>query len=197
MTEQPSLFDDPAPAQLGAVRYLPTINGLKVPTDADATIDATGTYRYRLSRTWALDKPVAELRILPWLMLNPSTADGRQDDPTIGRVNAFTYAWGYDGHVVLNLHAYRATQPADMWAAASRGVDIIGPDNDLRFALAGREVVCAWGADPRAAGRGQLVRDELVAAGCRVLHLGLTKGGHPRHPLYLPGNTTPTPWEES
>lgn len=156
---------------------------------ASAAISACGLYRYELVRTWDVQLPP-----VVFCMLNPSTADGEQDDPTIRRCVGFAKQWGYGGLVVVNLFAFRATEPRDLFKAA----DPVGPDNDaiiLGHARV-RTVVCAWGASvassPRPAlkDRAFIVRQNLDEIGA-TYHLGLTKDGHPKHPLYLSAKCSP------
>jgi hypothetical protein len=96
---------------------------------------------------------------------------------------------------VLNLFAFRATDPADLSRVASHAsVDPIGPKNDLYlFKALGTDgiVVAAWGAHKAAMTRAQSLtyRKHLWAS------LGVTKAGHPRHPLYVSGDTTLESWE--
>lgn len=159
------------------------------PVERDALLSDDGHYRYTLTRVWDHSLPV-----VVWVMLNPSIADALLDDPTIGRCVSFAKAWGYGGIVVVNLFACRATEPADIGTF----IDPIGPDNDrhLFAATAGCDVVAAWGASVphywrhRPAAVAELLRQR----GARLFHLGLTKDGHPRHPLYLRGDTQPTRW---
>lgn len=142
------------------------------------------TYRYALWREWAGGKGYAM-----FVGLNPSTADETQDDPTIRRCVAFAKAWGYAGLCMVNLFAFRATNPADMMNAA----DPVGPDNDqtLRsLAEAAGVVVAAWGVHGTYGGRHTAVRAMLPRLHC----LRLTKHGHPGHPLYLPKTLTPVEW---
>ena len=161
--------------------------------DAGADISPCGLYRYRLWRTWSA-KPDAR-RVL-FVMLNPSTADGSQDDPTLRRCVGFAHAWGYGALTVCNLFAWRATDPSELLV---RGVDRVGPENDAALALAAQDahlVVAAWGAF-----RGTTHRAPAVLAALRQRHavhaLGLTRGGDPKHPLYLPGDLKPVPWMEA
>lgn len=74
-------------------------------TEQSATISECGRYRYRLTRRFA-DGPCAT-----FVMLNPSTADETIDDPTIRRCRNFAIREGCGGLVVVNLFAYRATDP--------------------------------------------------------------------------------------
>lgn len=156
------------------------------PSVSGADISPCGRYRYRLWRTWD-----ASVRPAVFVMLNPSTADGRDDDPTIRRCIGFARGWGAGGIVVVNLYAWRATDPKELAAARTAGCDIQGPERDvhLRAAFAQTEgIVAAWGAHAlaRDAVRGVLA---LVPDSARVECLGVTREGFPRHPLYLAAAT--------
>jgi hypothetical protein len=148
------------------------------PESKSAVTSPCGKYRYRLTRTW-------DGRTLPlvWIMLNPSTADAEIDDPTIRRCVSFSKREGAGGLEVLNLFAFRATDPKALRTEA----DPIGPDNDewIREVLHPHSrVVAAWGEHGKYLGRGGAVMRDLVAAGLHVLCLG----EKPRHPLYIAGN---------
>lgn len=142
-----------------------------------ADFSPCGVYRYTLRRQWL----IGEGTVL-WVMLNPSTADASQDDPTIRRCIGFSKAWGYQGLTVANIFALRSTDPKKLLAID----DPIGPDNDTwleRLVSKGHDrVVAAWGA--RGGERGLQVA-ELLSRHADVHCLGITKGGQPRHPLYL------------
>lgn len=166
----------------------------------DAVISADGHYRYRLRRWWT-EAP----RFVRFIMLNPSIADATTDDPTIRRCVAFAQAWNYGGILVHNLYALRSTDPRVL----GRHPDPWGPQNDLHL-TGGADpqdavdlTVCAWGANPMvelrrttvAATRACEVVDLLRLNGTVPHHIGLTKAGHPRHPLYVRGDTRPAPLE--
>lgn len=113
--------------------------------------------------------------------LNPSTADEVEDDRTIQRCVNFAKRWGYGSLCMVNLFAYRATSPKAMLAHA----DPIGVDNDrwlVEFADDAAVVVAAWGASGTHLQRDQAVIRLLAG---KLSCLGRTKGGHPRHPLYV------------
>lgn len=156
-----------------------------------AKVSEDGLYRYTLGRRWGYEFGAAV-----FVMLNPSTADADVDDPTIRRCVGFAKSLGMDALHVVNLYAFRATKPADLWRAA----DPIGPEADetLRetFKAAAQEqrpVIAAWGANA-APLRAQFAVTIAHAAGCELQALGVTKDGMPRHPLYLPASASPTPW---
>lgn len=122
-------------------------------------------------------------------MLNPSTADGCTDDPTIRRCVQFSRRWGFGGLAVANLFGLRSPDPIALRAAE----DPVGPDNDTVLGALVAEaalVVAAWGAHPVAGIRAAVIRPVLGATHC----LGVTRGGHPRHPLYVPAATEPEPF---
>lgn len=156
--------------------------------DRWAVLSDDGRYRYALGRRWGT--PLADGgRRAVWVMLNPSTADAYVDDPTIRRCIGFSRGWGYDELVVVNLYAYRATDPAEL----GRAGDPFGPVNaeHIDAALADASVViAAWGAHPWAS----TVADATLAHH-RPLHcVGTTKAGHPRHPLYVRGDQALEVW---
>lgn len=142
------------------------------------------TWRYSLTRDVA---PITGEGTVAFVGLNPSTADETQDDPTIRRCIAFARSWGFARLKMLNVYAFRATDPRAMFAAA----DPIGPDNDCTIAkvVGGSDlVVCAWGV--HGADRAADMLGLIAAPHC----LGLTKHGAPRHPLYLRADTAPVPF---
>ncbi len=151
-----------------------------------AVISDCGRFRYALSR--------GRIPSLAFVMLNPSTADALVDDPTIRRCLGFARREDYAGIDVVNLYALRATNPARMLADPDR----IGPDNDLYLNLVARTAhtaVLAWGANAEPE-RAAAVIVLLRARHLNLVHLGLTKGGHPRHPLYVKGDQPLLPWED-
>jgi len=147
-----------------------------------ATFDPARIYRYTLGRLWRVDKP----RCL-FVMLNPSIGTASVDDPTIRRCVDFAQRWGCGSLEIGNLFAYRSTDPRELHKQA----DPVGPKNDevlLGLQRRAKLVVAAWGL------RGKLHhrdREVLYKIGDRgPIHcLGLTKGGQPVHPLYVPAET--------
>lgn len=174
--------------------------------DSAAVISECGLYRYRLERTWHRGAGV-----VCWIMLNPSTATAEQDDPTIRRCVSFARSWGAGGIVVVNLFAYRATDPKTLFdvfyrkqfsgpdgAVCYHNGDPVGPENDaaiLDAAIGSPAVVAAWGAHGVMMLRDAHVLDLLWGYGIRPQCLGLTKDGQPRHPLYVSGATKLVPME--
>ena len=125
---------------------------------------------------------------LCWLMLNPSTADAVNDDPTIRKVCGFTRRAGYGAAVVVNLFAWRATDPRDLRKELARAEGTRNRNAVLSAAARSDAVVCAWGATPWARAQAQRVLGWLEAhpeKRVRLLHLGAAKAGAPLHPLML------------
>lgn len=154
-----------------------------------AAFSDDGEYRYVLSRSWSDELPI---RFAAFIGLNPSTAEAHLDDPTVRKSWKWAQRWGFDGIYMLNLYSYRATSPDDMRAAA----DPVGRMNDrwISNTVEGAEVTAVipcWGAGAKLVRAEQVMR--LLPA--EKLHcLGLTKDGHPKHPLYLPNTTELQRW---
>ena len=145
------------------------------------------TWRYALWRTWNQDDGH-----LMFVGLNPSTADETKDDPTIRRCIGFARRFGYGGVYMLNIFAFRSTNPKEMRLA----LDPVGPENDwfLRMyaAQAGR-IVVAWGSHGKFLNRGAGVSQTLR----RISHLyclSVVRNGEPGHPLYLPNTAELMPY---
>lgn len=162
-----------------------------------AIISECGRYRYRLTRRTG----EAGL-IVVFVMLNPSTADAFQDDPTIRRCLSFARAAAerrdevLEAVEVLNVFPWRATDPRDLALARKRGHDIISrTDRDRAFGAIPNHAlwIVAWGAHPLAALEAPRIAHILTNPHA----LGITNGGAPRHPLYLPKAAEPFPFPAS
>lgn len=145
-------------------------------------------YRYSLTRVW---QPSGR-RVL-FVMLNPSTATEVQNDPTVERCERRARTLGFGAFQVTNIFAWRDTDPRKMRAA----VDPVGPENDAAI-LQGvdwaDQVVAGWGTHGAHMGRGDAVEALLRGAQKGASHLGLTKAGHPKHPLYIAYARQPERW---
>lgn len=127
-----------------------------------------------------------------WLMLNPSTADGTADDPTIRKCIGFASRAGYGGIEVVNLFAFRSTDP-DALLPLPEAERVGGSASDrviLDVAMRCTAIVCGWGAikkplRTRAADVVDALRHRRLYLHC----LGATKEGQPRHPLFVPYST--------
>jgi hypothetical protein len=154
-----------------------------------ATFDPDRRFRYVLGREWIPEKPACAM-----VGLNPSIADDQADDPTIRRAIAFCDRWGYGRLLVVNLFALVSTDPKRLVQVP----DPVGPEND-RFLLGAADeaslVVAVWGAGGELYGRAQAVTELLAKHPLKCL--GRTKEGHPRHPLYLRGDTALEDWRRA
>jgi hypothetical protein len=155
----------------------------------DAHFSRDGRYRYWLTRAWA------PLPSINFICFNPSTADATTDDATVRKLRTFAKRWGFGGFCLTNLFAYRSTDPRGLRAAD----DPVGPDNDrwvTAVASQASTIVVAWGAscERERALRVLALLDSIRVKPAAVCCLGLTKDGHPRHPLYMRGDTAMRPF---
>jgi len=161
--------------------------GISAETSGDAHFSPCGRYRVWLSRTFA---EVEGDGIALWIGMNPSTASALVDDPTVRRETDFTRRWGLSRYIKTNVMDYRATHPRML---LEDGVVPCSPDNipAIRdFAAEADVIVLGFGAlHPKLLHHGEAVVRALRADGRRLMCLGLTKQGLPRHPLYIAGNT--------
>lgn len=158
-----------------------------------AEFDDSRVYRYSLTRTWG---GVPFLETVPntvcWIMLNPSTADETVLDPTIRRCVRFSRAWGYDGLEVVNVYAYRSSDPKKMFRSESDGVPITNLRNRLAALSAMKAshiVVVAWGGGMKNPADVEHIFSMAEALGRPVYCLGTTATGQPNHPLYKKSTT--------
>ncbi|MCB2135029.1 MAG: DUF1643 domain-containing protein [Rhodobacteraceae bacterium] len=157
-------------------------------TRSAATYSACNAYRYSLSRDWS-----GGGRRLLYILLNPSTATEEKNDPTIERCERRARRSGFDGFAVVNLFAFRATDPQALRQVA----DPVGPGNDAAIARAAADaalILCGWGIHGAFAARDKAVCNLLARSGRPLWHLGQTRAGQPRHPLYVGYATEPQPW---
>lgn len=167
-----------------------------------AILSEGGKYRYALGRAFD-DTFFGGGQPAIFFMVNPSTADHVLEDPTLGRCISFAQAWGCSGVVVVNLFAFRTSDPSELPA---RGA--VGRHNDsiLRYALTleTKHAVIAWGNRP-----GPITRElwaerrskmqRLFGAAARTpIAFGSTQSGEPLHPLYLSKARQPSryDWDE-
>lgn len=149
------------------------------------------SYRYALTRVW---QPGGRRAL--FVMLNPSTATEMQNDPTVERCERRARALGFGAFRVCNIFAWRATDPRDMRAAS----DPVGTGNDAAILDAADwadAIICAWGTHGAHLNRGPEVEAMLRATGRELSHLGLSKAGHPKHPLYIGYATQPVVWGQA
>lgn len=154
---------------------------------ASATFSSCRRYRYVLERTWDDQLPA-----VLFIGLNPSTADERADDPTVRRCRRFAVDWGFGSLILVNLFAWRTTDPRGLIDAD----DPVGRRNDRWLDLMSTRaslIVAAWGVHGDFRGRADEVARRLLDVHC----LGMTKDGAPRHPLYMRADTQPRPFRKA
>lgn len=151
-----------------------------------AQISEDKKYRYLLIRDWSNND---SLKTVAFIGLNPSTADAENDDPTIRRCIGFAKSWGYNCLMMVNLFALRATNPSimknDPFPFGEHNYGML-TNIHSRASL----VIAAWGNHGAFKGVGF----EWANALRPLYHLGLTKSGHPKHPLYLKKDVKPQPY---
>ncbi|MEH6402829.1 MAG: DUF1643 domain-containing protein, partial [Sneathiella sp.] len=85
--------------------------------ESGAEFSDCNKYRYSLWRRWDAGPTVS------FLMLNPSTADGSSNDPTVERCHRRAVAMGFGALEVINIFGFRATDPKDL----KKAKDPVGP----------------------------------------------------------------------
>jgi len=164
---------------------------LKDDAQSTAVYSDCERYRYMLTRIW---DPEGQKAL--FIMLNPSTATEVQNDPTVERCERRARALGFGAFRVTNIFAWRDTDPRKMRAAA----DPVGPENDVTIIESCQwadQIIAAWGTHGEHFGRGPDVASLLQQTERPIHHLGLTKAGHPKHPLYISYAQQPTVWNQS
>jgi len=150
-----------------------------------AIIDETKKYRYSLWRIWDESKPK-----ITFIMLNGSTADAENDDPTLRRCIGFAQKWGYGSLEVVNLFGFRTTLPSELKSELYP----VGEENEKYIIASLRDadkVILAWGAHGKYMKQDQNVERLLKQYRPNTYCLGMTSEGYPKHPLYLKNDTVP------
>lgn len=169
---------------------------------------------------WSLSRKFEDsghyINFLPWLMLNPSKANGMQEDPTLLRVMDFSWRWGFPGCILWNIFPFRTPSPRDL---AGLVVDwdqrqawdirdsIWGNHSTIRRELVWFDaMMVAWGSQPGALGAevdawsDNLLEDIASERDVKLWCLGTTKAGDPIHPMArgkhrVPADRKPQRWE--
>ena len=152
---------------------------------SNAILSSDRKYRYVLERAWDESLPKAM-----FIGLNPSMANETKDDPTVKRLITFAKSLNYDGFYLLNLFAYRSTQPENLWKVKNP----IGNTNDdyiLEYSNLSDMVIACWGNKGTYKNRSKEVSDLLNQLHC----FGKNKTGQPKHPLYLKRTASIVPYK--
>lgn len=167
----------------------------KVTITRGAVFSDDGRHRIELTRSWRSDQGHYALT---YVMLNPSTAGADKDDPTVRRCVGLARANGFSSITVVNLFTLIAADPQSLLAelGAGRACNVPdgygglgGSDAAIRDAMGAWRVCAAWGAH----GGHPLVRPRVEEVARflprfppeRLVCLGLTAHGQPRHPLFV------------
>jgi hypothetical protein len=161
----------------------------------NAEFSECGRYRHWLSRNWDIRR-FSDGRCGPWLLwigMNPSTAEGDVDDPTIRREMAFTRALGSKIYVKVNVMDYRSTDPKKLLSVVPRSPKNLETISSLAAERDCARVIAAWGALPKPL---RQYADDVVKAlfGRQLFCMGKTLSGAPRHPLYLRNDAQLREW---
>lgn len=171
-------------------------NGLR-----EAYESPDGWYRYLLRERFDKD-PATDVKPVVFCMLNPSKAGAFRNDPTWTRCCTFARSFGGTSVTVVNVYAYRATDPRDLRAVIRDSGEAVAAgglnEKFLRELPANALRIVAWGAGlPRVS----LARDRAInhlagstVAPYRLACLGITSAGEPRHPLFLASDTRLQLW---
>lgn len=186
-------------------------------THANCELSDDELHRFTLTRSWEHDDPFAAYRVLIYLMLNPSKADGRRDDPTVKSCVRIADYNGY-GHIIVgNLFSLRSTdwkvvrdhardpKPGE-WPGNSPEVSdewlrriLRTPAKHLNRSYVRADVCVAWGAHvldiPGSASRIRRVMRLVREAGhAKPFCVSTTESDNPGHPLFLSRTTPLAPW---
>ena len=128
-------------------------------------------------------------------MLNPSTADAELDDPTIRKCIGFTKQWNFARLKVVNLFAYRATDPTELGTApASNIIDSKNIKTLLSEVMVHDRIVFAWGGGLKHSKNNKWIASYVANIFHDAQCFGLNNDGTPKHPLYLKYNTELVPY---
>jgi hypothetical protein len=161
--------------------------------NSSAIFSRCGYYRY-----W-LEREIGEGPTVVGLMINPSWADETYNDRTITKLIGFAKRNGWGKIIVGNKFAYRSQYPRDLAGCT----DPIGPENDVYLRkMIGTADICisAWGPTSKIPqknlrNRWQEVLKIVDEQKKELLCWGVSKDGHPLHPLMLPYSSTLRPWQ--
>lgn len=149
----------------------------------NATLSPDEYFRFSLTRAWINTKDRDYHRSALFIMLNPSTANNYQDDPTVKRCVNIADTHDCDRLTIVNLFPFITPIPKVLMKWTAEKLD--QNDAHIRDALEHTQlIICAWGS---------LVKDEILRSRARevlkLIHvptfaLHINKDGNPKHPLY-------------
>ncbi len=162
------------------------------------------SYRWILKRQLLSGK-----KTVVFIGLNPSKANSYSNDRTLIRIINFCSRWNYKNIYIINLFGLISKSPIQL----SKSKDPIGENNDLiilkSLQFFRENISCdlwlGWGDKGQLNGRDREVLKLIKNFSNlnsnennsfkRVLSLGLSKKGNPRHPLYMPNQSFLRPFD--
>lgn len=151
---------------------------------SSASFSSCGKYRYQLLRVWDDKLP----RVM-FVGLNPSTANAKDDDPTIKSIVRIAKHNGYGGVYMMNCFPYVSTDPKQL-------INCETTLNDVWLESTGqncKDVVFAWGNFKIVEEYGIDAKLTKMFPGAKALHIN--KNGSPKHPLYCKSDTVFVDWK--
>ena len=140
-----------------------------------AEFSLDGHNRYSLSRIWENKLP----KVL-FIMLNPSIANSKKNDPTIRKIISYSKSWGFGGVYVGNIYSNISPYPKDIrlikFHREKKNIESIKKMKE-KTELS----VFAWGNNEK-------TPNWLKALIKKPYYIELSKNGIPKHPLYLKKN---------
>lgn len=152
------------------------------------SFEFSGCRKYRYLSIISLENNVKNKSIL-FVGLNPSNSVEKVN-PTIQRCITFADKWGYNTVLIANLFSLVAASPKDLLTS---NIEPIGSENNqwlIKAYSMSQVTVFCWGAYGNYIQRDEWAYRFMNPSYC----LGRTKSGQPRHPLYLPSQTTLVPF---
>lgn len=145
----------------------------------DAVVE--GEYRYSLVREWNVDNP----KSVVFIMLNPSTADDEKEDQTTKVCIEFAKRWGFGSMQIVNLFAYRATEP-NILKELNNYNKMVGERNNefIQSALEEADkIVVAWGEHGIIKNRYRDTELKDILAKYPLYCFRVIANNQPKHPL--------------
>jgi len=153
---------------------------IKKVINSTATMSDNDEYRYRLVKIWDWNLKIAGI-----IMLNPSKADVIKVDATVMNITNYLIDNGYGGIDIVNLYAYRTTDPRFL---TNRDQQFESINNDyIHEVTKDRDImIIAWGSDNnKYKTRKREVERILLPYSEKLKCFEDESGKQPRHPLLL------------
>ena len=173
----------------------------KNPNGDEAHFSEDRDHRYLLRRFLKnKDGSPRAPKVVAFCMLNPSTANAFKNDNTVTKCLRFADSWLASELQVVNLFSFRTPKPEELYTAPVRGTDALNDSVIIGAMQSADLAIAAWGNHGELDGRGVYIHTLLVEQGVKLLHLGTTQGGIPKHPLargkaWIPYTQQPVEWK--